>query len=73
MAGRHLASLALHPEIRQNTSELFTNDSSDDNAGELISDLLSVELVLLLEQLRNLNGDKDGSKQEDHGVRGSRD
>jgi len=73
VASRHLAGLALHPEIRKNTSELFANDSTNDDTGELVSDLLSVEVVLLLEELRNLDSNKDGSEQEDHGVRSGRD
>lgn len=73
VTSRHLASLALHPEIGQNTSELFTNDSTDDDTGKLIANLLSVEVVLFLEELRNLDCDKNGSEQEDHGVRSGRD
>ena len=73
VTSRHLTSSALHPRVGQDTSKLFTDDGTDDDTGELVSNLLSVELKLLLEQLGNLDGDEDRGKKEDHRIGGGRD
>lgn len=60
--------LAPHPHIGHVPPDLFAKERTDNDAEVLQSDLLRVEMELLREDLRDLDGDQNRSEKEDHGV-----
>lgn len=65
---RALFGRAIHPVVTEHTPELFTDDRSDDQAKELVPQLLGVEMEFLAKELGELDCDEDGAEEEGHGI-----
>lgn len=61
----------VHPEVGHHTAQLLTDERSNDRTQELETQLLRVELELVLEQCRDLDSRQDVAQKEDHSI-GSR-
>lgn len=68
LAGGEFAGAALHPRVREDAAELFADEGADDDAGELVADLLGIEVEFFLEELGDFDRDEDRGEEEDHGV-----
>lgn len=64
----NLLRTAVHPGIGQDATELLADDRTDDEAEELETELLLIEVEFLAEQLGQLDGDEDAAEEEGHGV-----
>ena len=65
-----LALAAIHPEVRQRTAKLGTDEGAHDHADELETKLLGVEVELFAEELRGLDRDQNATEEEYHRVCG---
>lgn len=71
----HLLGFAMHPEITQSAADLFANETPDDDAEELETDLLRVEAEFGDEELWDFYGEEHTAEAKDHGIcnRGDQD
>lgn len=67
LRGRRTTDLlraTVHPGVGEDAAELLADDGPDDDAEELETELLLVEVEFLAEELGQLDGDEDAAEKE---------